>query len=235
MTPVLLVALMMIAISACSNDEVTNNGNVSLKAKASANTFANKFSEATKNQSTVTISSFKINISEIEFEIDDDDETEESLYSEIELEGPFELDLSAGNVAIDITTVNLPNNIYDEIEFDLEKSTDAQSDLYGKSIQIEGEIDGHPFVFWHDVEEEFEVDYSDNTIDVNVDGSNIVTTINFDLSIVFGTASVLDLSLATDADGDGVIEINPNDDDGNNELADFIKNLLEESSDLLDD
>ncbi len=237
MSPVLLVAFLMIAISSCTKDETTNDGNVSLKAKATLMNTTSKSGETAKNLSNVTITSFKINIREIEFEIDDDDDddTMEELYSEIELEGPFELDLSNGSTAIDITSVDLPNNVYDEIEFDLHKSTDSQSDLYGKSIEIKGEINGVPFVFWHDTEEEFEVDYNNNSVDVVVDGTSVVTTVNFDLSIIFGAASNIDFSTATDADQDGVIEINPNDDDGNNDLADFIKNLLEESSDLLDD
>lgn len=235
MSPVLLVAFLMIAISSCTKDETTNDGNVSLKAKATLMNTASKSGETAKNLSNVAITSFKINIREIEFEIDDDDDTMEELYSEIELDGPFELDLSNGSTAIDITSVDLPNNVYDEIEFDLHKSTDSQSDLYGKSIEIKGEINGVPFVFWHDTEEEFEVDYNNNSVDVVVDGTSVVTTVNFDLSIIFGAASNIDFSTATDADQDGVIEINPNDDDGNNDLADFIKNLLEESSDLLDD
>ena len=45
------------------------------------------------------------------------------------------------------------------------------------------------------------------------------------------------LSMATDGDGDGVIEINPGslDNDGNKDLAHALKSLLEDAADLIDD
>jgi hypothetical protein len=47
--------------------------------------------------------------------------------------------------------------------------------------------------------------------------------------------STIDLSSTTDGNGDGIIEISPNDTDGNNALANTIKNLTKEGIDLLDD
>ena len=233
--PAFLITFILFNLTACSNDEISNDGNVALKAKASFNSTSSKDNTQRKNQATITITSFKINLREIEFEVDDDDDLNEDLYTKLELEGPFELDLSSGNTTISITSTSIPNNVYDEIEFDLYKSTDPDSDMYEKSIQIKGEIDGTPFIFWHDMMDEFEVDFSNNLVDIIVDGSTTNITIDFDLSIIFGATSSIDFSLATDNNGDGLIEIHPNDEDGNRDLADFIKNLLKESADLLDD
>jgi len=233
--PAFLIAFILFNLTSCSNDEVSNEGNVALKAKASFNNTSKKENALSKNQATITITSFKINVREIEFEVDDDDLENEDLYSKLELEGPFELDLLSGNTTINIINTTIPNNVYDEIEFDLYKSTDVDSDMYEKSIQIKGEIDGTPFIFWHDMMDEFEVDYSNNIVDLVIDGSVTNITINFDLSIIFGATSSIDFSLATDNNNNGLIEIYPNDDDGNRDLADFIKNLLKESADLQDD
>lgn len=232
---VFTIAFLMITMLSCSNDKVSSDGNVALRAKVTIDNTSAKDALESKNQASVTISSFKINIREIEFEIDDDDNDNEDLYSELELEGPFELNLLNGSTSISITKVTIPNNVYDEIEFDLYKSTNNQSEMFEKSIQIKGEIDGTPFVFWHDMMDEFEVDYSNNTVDILVDGSVTNITIDFDLSIIFGATSTIDFSIATDNNNDGLIEISPNDNDGNRNLADFIKNLLKESADLQDD
>ena len=107
--------------------------------------------------------------------------------------------------------------------------------MFGKSILINGEINGVPFEFWHNAEEEFDIDYEDSVLNIIVDANTINTTINFDISTVFGATSSIDFSNAKDVDNDGIIEINPNNDDGNADLADLILDLLEESTDLSDD
>jgi membrane-bound lytic murein transglycosylase B len=45
---------------------------------------------------------------------------------------------------------------------------------------------------------------------------------------------MVDLSGAVDGDGDGLIEIGPNDTDGNQALANLIANSIEDSCDLDD-
>ncbi len=243
---VLIIVVLLIIISSCSSDETSNNGNIMLKATSTFNNFANK-NEDSKSESVIDISSFKVNIKDIKFEIDDHDDDEndddendddennenENEDLEFELEGPFELDLSNGES--NIVNVEIPDNVYEEIKFNLHKSTDIESEMYGKSIEIKGEINGFPFVFWHDTEEQFEVDFDDSNIDLIVNGNSIILTINFDLNAVFGIYSSIDFSNLIDDDANGIIEINPNNDDGNKELADFIINLLEEESELDDD
>ncbi|WP_340077507.1 hypothetical protein [Leptobacterium sp. I13] len=233
--PFFAVTALVVTNISCSSSNDSNDGNVSINAKASINSS----NIGSRNPDNVILTDFLINIREIEFEIDDDldDNNIEDLIGEdkVELQGPFELDLLSGSTSINIANVDLPNNTYDEIEFDFHKSQNTSSELFDKSILIRGTINDVPFVFWHDTEEEFEVDFSNDTVDIVVDGGTTNITINFDLDIIFGAASSVDFSSATDGNNNGVIEINPNDDDGNRALADFIKNLLEESSDLLDD
>ena len=154
----------------------------------------------------------------------------------MEFDGPFILDLLGGNTQINIASANVPLDVFEEIEFDMHKNEDTTNEvLFGKSILIEGTIDGVPFVFWHDTNEEFEVDYENAANDITVTEGGAGIVINFDLNIIFGAASSIDFSTVTDGDQDGVIEIHPGDDDGNGDFAHAIKNLLHEASDLLDD
>ena len=59
--------------------------------------------------------------------------------------------------------------------------------------------------------------------------------INFDLSAVLGATGTVDLSMATDNDGDGVIVISPQDEDGNNALAEALKEAIKAQIELMDD
>lgn len=169
-------------------------------------------------------------------EIDDDDSTEgdDDRYDsedDFELTGPFELNLSSDVVTV--IEVEIPVGEYDEVEFEMERSENPMSDLYQKSILMRGTISGTPFEFFHTFSEEFEVDYEDagQNLVVTEDNRNSVV-FEFDLVTVF---SLVDISNATDANGNGTIEISPEDNDGNNELANRIKEAIKDYVDLLDD
>jgi hypothetical protein len=66
-------------------------------------------------------------------------------------------------------------------------------------------------------------------IDAN---NNNSITFNFDLATVI---SNVDFSSATDGNNDGIIEINPVDPDGNQQLAHAIKNAIVQFAELIDD
>jgi hypothetical protein len=71
-----------------------------------------------------------------------------------------------------------------------------------------------------------------------INGNSISPVITLNLEQLFSTIKGgVNLSLAVDGDLDGVIEINPGstDNDGNKDLSDAIKNLLKNSTDLMDD
>ncbi|NEV93812.1 hypothetical protein G3567_06580 [Psychroflexus sp. YR1-1] len=167
-------------------------------------------------------------------EIDDDENTNDDRYDsedEFELEGPFELNLNS-----EVTTVvevEIPVGEYDELEFEMDRSENPMSDLYQKSILIRGTISGTAFEFFHTFSEEFEVDYEDAGQNLVITEENNNTVI-FEFDLVSALNSV-DLSVATDANGNGTIEISPEDNDGNNELANRIKEAIKDYTDLLDD
>lgn len=185
----------------------------------------------------VGINQFLVNVEEIELKIDDSDERSvtDSVYTDSEFTGPFILDLLSDTLAVDLAQADLPKGIYDELEFDIAPSTDATSTLDGKSMLISGDIAGVPFIFWTDEEEEFEINFPKNGGDLVVDSTGFVLIINFDLNTVFGPNGSIDLSRAKDGDGDGMIEIHPNDPDGNNILAVKILSELEDAVEIEED
>lgn len=162
---------------------------------------------------------------------DSDDYDSYGSDDEFDLNGPFELDLAGGPVTV--TEVEIPVGEYEEVEFEMDRSTNPNSSLFQKSMLISGSIDGTPLEFYHTFDEEFEVDYEDAGQNLIIDESNNNTvTFTFDLNAVI---SAVDLSSATDGNGNGIIEISPVDEDGNNALANQIKNAIKNYVDLLDD
>lgn len=232
------IITLVIVLASCSNDSGSSQNTLNIVARANYSPAANK---STLN-SDVVLTGFKINLREIEFKFaessngDDDnsngDTDDDGFYDsdeEFELYGPFELDLLNQNAPV--TTVTIPNGTYEEVEFKLHKSTNSASAMFNKSIEITGTINGTPFVFWHDIDEDFEIDYEDANQNLVVSNNSYDLVFNFDLNQVL---SQVDLSSAVDGDGDGVIEIGPNDTDGNQALANLLENSIEDSCDLDD-
>ena len=159
----------------------------------------------------------------------------EDLYEDAEFYGPFELDLLGSTSEIRITDAAVPFDTFEEIEFDMAKGRVDGSEMFGKSILAEGSIDGTPFIFWHDTDDEFEVDYPNANQDLTITGNGEVIVINFNLDQVFGVTSSIDLSSATDGNNNSLIEIYPGDPDGNSQLAHSIKELIHDHTELGDD
>lgn len=236
-----LIFFIGLLIVSCSKDDPA--GSLSISAKATLTKSANKTVSAKNAVTEVTISDFLVNIEEFELEMDDneqDDDNEQwdddgyyDFEDDLELEGPFELNLMQGQVSF--LGVDVPNGTFEEIEFKFDESTDATSDLFGKSVLIKGTIDGTPFIFWHDFDDEIEVDFDEPQFDLVVQNGPNSVVIDFDLSLLFDTVNGIDLSQATDNNEDGTIEISPNDNDGNNELAHQLKDKFKTLIDLLDD
>lgn len=234
----ILLGLLAVIFStaSCSNDESSSNDannylTILAKASYSGNTG--------RMENAVSISDFKINLKEIEFELDDDfyddddDDYGDGFYGdddEFELRGPFELDLLSGQTTI--TTINIPNGVYEEVEFKMARNNNAESELFNKSVLIKGTIGSTPFVFWHNIDEDFEIDYEDAGQNLVIADNSATLVIDFNLDAVLAN---VDLTNAQDGNGDGLIEISPNDPDGNQSLANTIKDKIEEYTDLLDD
>lgn len=234
----------------CSSDEADGNGTLKLSAKTSVNNSSAKTASTSKSINTdVFVSDFRVNIREFELEIEDaeyesdneseydddiwDDDGYYDYEDEFELEGPFELDLLAGE--INFLTVDVPNGDFEELEFKFDRSTDPNSDLFGKSVLIQGTINDIPFIFWNDFEDEVEVDFEESEFDISIRSNTEGIIIEFDLSEVFDVVSGVDLSQAADGNENGTIEISPEDPDGNNSLAETIRERIKTAIDLLDD
>lgn len=234
----------------CSSDEADGNGTLKLSAKTSVNNSSAKTASTSKSINTdVFVSDFRVNIREFELEMEDaeyesdneseydddiwDDDGYYDYEDEFELEGPFELDLLAGE--INFLTVDVPNGDFEELEFKFDRSTDPNSDLFGKSVLIQGTINDIPFIFWNDFEDEVEVDFEESEFDISIRSNTEGIIIEFDLSEVFDVVSGVDLSQAADGNENGTIEISPEDPDGNNSLAETIRERIKTAIDLLDD
>jgi hypothetical protein len=230
--------MLVIVMVSCSSDNTSSEGTLRIKAKATYTNAGNK------NTSDIVITSFKVNISEIGFEVaegmnsgdddnsngDSDGDNNDGLYNdddETELSGPWVLDLL--NQTAPVTTVSVPNGTYEEVEFELSPSIVTTSPIYTKTVEIRGTINGTPFVFWHNFDEDFSIDYEDAAQNLVIENGTYDLVFNFDLNQVL---SQVDLSSAVDGDGDGVIEIGPDDTDGNNALASQLNDHIEEGCEM---
>lgn len=233
-----VLVLLVIMISACTNDSSTTSGNVALKATAFSTTGKTSLTARTA-ANTVVITDFKINIANIKFETDIEDEmyTTDPEHTDIKLNGPFLLDLIDPNNTLSqiITSVNVPNAKYEEVEFKFEKSIVA-GEMNGKTYMIKGTINGKAFVIWSGKDAELEVDFEDLAKDFTVNGNDISLNIKIHLDAIMTKITTLaSQNLLLDTDGDGVIEISTDNDDGHNAIGEQIKNLLESETHLDDE
>ncbi|RTZ01253.1 hypothetical protein EKM02_06895 [Flavobacterium sp. RSP49] len=231
-----ILALLTLVISSCTNDPASG-GNVTLKASAVSTTAKTSLNARTA-ASTVVFTDFKINIGNIEFETDMEDAmySMDPKYDDVKLNGPFLLDLLDPNLTLSpfITSVNVPNARYEEIEFKFEKST-LLDEMNGKTYLIKGTINGKPFIIWSDEDAELELDFEDQNKDFTINSNDLSLNIKIHLDALMNKLTTLaDQGLLLDTDGDGVIEISTGNDDSHNDIGDFIKNLLENEIDLDD-
>lgn len=241
----ILTLALLLGLS-CSNDGTDPNAG---KLSISANSTFTNLTKSSRNRvaaGNTVIEDFKLNISKFELEVDIEDDNyhgdqnehwdDDGFYDyedEIELMGPYELDLMSGQIGF--LNVDVPNGVYDELKFKFDVSTDPLSDLFGKSVFIQGTIDGTPFIFWQDFDDEVEVDFEDPQFDISVSQGAQGIVINFDLGQILDSVNGVDLTLANDGNQDGTIEISPEDPDGNNNLAEALRHKIKEYINLLDD
>ena len=244
------IFILFIVMASCSSDSSSNTNKMRIIAKATYSNTANKNAAGLVMNSDVVVTSFKINIKQIEFEVGDDgsdsgddegddnggnsgDDNHDGVYNgddETQLNGPWELDLL--NQSAPVTTVTIANGTYEEVKFKLNKSVVSTSDLFDKTMEIRGTINGTPFVYWHNLESEFEIDYHDTAQNLVVSNGSFDLIINIDLNQVL---SNIDLTTAVDGNGNGLIEIGPDDTDGNNALAQQINGDMDDATEVEDD
>ena len=226
-----ILFLLSIFIFSCSKDNVEGGINLKVSAIQSSDL------KASINQRTavaeVVFTGFKISIRDVVFKNDDD--INSSLDTdEVQFRGPFQIDLLNNSDALTQTigTAFVPDGRYKQMRFKFHKDEDLPStdDLFDKSIYIEGTIDGVPFVFWHDTSENLDVGLSTGVI---VQGNVVNFSVQFDISQFLNSLNQIDLGQATDNNNDGLIEIYPNDNDGNQDIAKDLKENIKMAADLL--
>ena len=226
-----ILYLLSILVLSCSNND--ENGGINLTISA-INSSASKLTSNSKTSNAVVVfTDFKISIRDVVFKNDDD--INSSLDTdEIQFRGPYQIDLLNNTDALSQTIGNafVPDGKYKEMRFKFHKDEDlpATNDLFDKSIYIEGTIDGTPFVFWHDTSENLDVGRSTGVL---VQGNRVNFTVQFNTSQFLSSLNQIDLSQATDNNNDGLIEIFPNDEDGNQDIADALKDNIKMAADLL--
>ncbi|WP_088341646.1 DUF4382 domain-containing protein [Robiginitalea sediminis] len=220
----LFAALTLLA--SCSKDE--SEGSIRLRLQA-----VNPPSASAKANENVVFTDFKISIRDVVFKNDDDPSSNLDT-DEIQFRGPYQIDLLNEGDALTQTigTAPVPDGMYKELRFKFHKDEDlpATDDLYDKSIYIEGTIDGKPFVFWHDTSENLDVGRSTG---VQVTDGMVEFTVTFDMSQFLSALNAIDLATAVDGNEDGLIEIYPNDQDGNQEIAQALKENIKATADII--
>ena len=107
--------------------------------------------------------------------------------------------------------------------------------MNGKSYLIKGTINETPFIIWSDEDAELELDFEDQNKDFTINGNDISLNIKIQLDALMNKLTTLaNQGLLLDTDGDKVIEISTSNDDGHNDIGNFIKDLLENETDLDD-
>lgn len=186
-----------------------------------------------RNNENVVFTDFRISIRDVVFKNDNDPNSTLDT-EEIQFRGPYQIDLLDGADALSQTigTVEVPDGLYKELRFKFHKDEDLPSadELYDRSIYIAGTIDGKPFVFWHDTSENLDVGRETG---VEVTDGTVNFTVSFDISQFLSSLNDIDLSQASDGNENGLIEIFPNDEDGNRDLADALKENIKETADVI--
>jgi len=220
-----------LVIMSCSNDG--DSGSIQLNFKAD-NTAAKSSNNKQAGNAIVVFTDFKISIRDVVFKNDDDPNSSLDT-DEIQFRGPYQVDLLDNNDAITQTIGEsfVPDGLYKELRFKFHKDENlpATDKLFDRSIYIEGTIDGKPFIFWHDTSENLDLGKSTG---VRVQNGSINFTVQFDVSQFLSSLHQIDLSQATDANDNGMIEIFPNDQDGNQDIAKDLKENIKATADLID-
>lgn len=229
---ILLIAMALFIIG-CSNDSDDSRIRLKVSATNVSGVSGKSAVSAQKPNENVIFTDFRISIRDVVFKNDDDPNSNLDT-DEIQFRGPFQIDLLDGADALTQTIGDavVPDGMYKELRFKFHKDEDlpATDELYDRSIYIAGTIDGTPFVFWHDTSENLDVGRSTG---VEVSGNVINFTVEFDMSQFLSSLNQIDLHQAVDGNEDGTIEIFPNDQDGNQDMADALKENIKMTADLI--
>lgn len=111
-----------------------------------------------------------------------------------------------------IGTAMAYDGIYGKLDFDLVQAKDIpeEDDMYGLSVYAKATWFGIPAIVYIDLEEEVNIMFNQG---IEVDGAkDLYLTLYLDKFL-----EGVDPSLVSDGNGDGLVEVGPNDEDGNSE------------------
>lgn len=201
-----VLALSIVVLASCENDDSsTDRSRVKLALKTTQVPL-----KSAVTAEPLVLETFNICIGEIEFDIAD--EMEDVLpegtptFSDIELEGPFLIDLLSADAitGIDLASVNVPNAVYEEIEFDFEVyDKEEPAGMTGNTMVASGTYEGTPFTIISKEELEVELEYENG---YTLDGADSRLFIDLNLASLKALVAAIDFSLAT-VEEDGSILI----------------------------
>lgn len=184
---------------------------------------------ATANESNpLNLEQLYINIAEIEFDVAND-----KVYSDVELEGPFPIDLLSEKAAKGwtLSTTTVPNGTYKEIEFefDVYKGDNADfANLKENTIYAAGSFNlGEaviPFVIKSEEELEVELEYENNPLVLDGESTKVFIILNLNkvVSELIKNAAIDFVGATLEEDGSILIDKNTN------------ENILEKFEDALE-
>jgi len=241
------VGFVLIMLNACTKENTTPGiTKVTLIAKSSEAVSTLKSATVSPASDTLIISDFLVHAREFEFEREDEhmenmenmEHMEDSLSSELKFEGSYLFDLvNNGTLGEQIVgNFELPNDRYNKIEVKIFPYPDDGEDtlMRGKTVFITGSYNNQLFEFWSDLMDELEVEFPDSSA-IELTGNDIALYIDFHIDMIREGMFSAGFPEVVDGNGNGVIEINPENPDGNQELYLAIKHLIKNSVDMDDD
>jgi hypothetical protein len=237
-----LVVIVVFLLSSC--EKISNKSNAQLIIKATKSTALKSASasalpelnSAIKGVSAVVLDTFLINIRDIKFELDEsnpgynspsgcsddcNDDSDDCAYKDVKAEGPYLLNILSPEVlnGMVLDNYNIPNAVYDEIEFSLACYTLTDNNkMAGRSVYIAGTINGKRFKGWTNKVKEIEIEFHDQSA-VSLTEEKIRFYIDISLEKVKANLEAMNLEAAVDGNKNGYIEIGNNDPDGNRALS----------------
>ncbi|MBR8537891.1 hypothetical protein KDU71_20130 [Carboxylicivirga sediminis] len=228
-----VLTLGLVILSSCNDDEGNANSSKVKVALKASQTVLKAGGETTAEP--LSLETFQICLGEIEFDVNDDMEDMipggDSIYSDIELEGPFLIDLLSADVitGIDLATAHVPNAVYEEIEFDFEPyDKNEPAGMTGNTILVKGSYEGTAFTIVSDEELELELEYTNG---YTLDGADSRLFIDLNLGQLKTFVAAIDFASAV-AGEDGSILISK---DKNKAILDQFEAAVENAFDIDED
>lgn len=239
MKKIAILSVLALMTNACSDNNSSSTGTVTLKASSTFSSETGRVSLGNRSMAQAVLTDFKVNIGRVKFEIDEESEkhsTKDSIYEDVKLRGPFLIDLLNldQNLNQVITTLDIPNGQYEKIKFKFERSIQS-GEMNGKTYFLKGTVNGKAFEIWSDKELEINMDFDDNKKDFIVNSDNISLNIKLRLDALINKITDLaSRSLLLDTNDNGIIEISTTNIDGNQEIGKDIRELIQKEARLFD-